>query len=114
MDARTPSSGWFRVARSQDVTTRPVPVEAGGRRYVAFRPALDRPAAVVPERCPHRLVRLSHGKVVDGHLQCPYHGWQFEAAGRCVEIPSNGPDAAVPPRAHLSAPWGVREEDGTI
>lgn len=22
-----------------------------------------------------------------GHLQCSYHGWQFNAAGRCVALP---------------------------
>jgi phenylpropionate dioxygenase-like ring-hydroxylating dioxygenase large terminal subunit len=113
MDARTPA-GWFPVARSQDVTARPVAVEAGGRRYVAFRPSPDGPVAVVPERCPHRLVSLAHGTVVDGRLQCPYHGWRFDPSGRCVEIPSSGPDAAVPPRAHLPVPWGVREERGEV
>ena len=27
---------------------------------------------------------------------CPYHGWTFAAAGRCVDIPSSGPGAAIP------------------
>jgi phenylpropionate dioxygenase-like ring-hydroxylating dioxygenase large terminal subunit len=28
--------------------------------------------------CPHRGADLSFGKICDGHLECPYHGWQFE------------------------------------
>ena len=109
-----PVDGWFAVARSSDVADRPVEVTAGGRPYVAFRPAPGAPAAVVAHRCPHRLVRLSHGTVVDGQVQCPYHGWRFDGAGRCVVVPSAGPDAAVPPRAHLPVPWGVRERDGLV
>jgi len=105
---------WVAVARSQHVTDRPVEVVADDRRYVAFRPAPGAPAAVVAARCPHRLVRLAHGTVVDGALQCPYHGWRFDDGGRCVMVPSAGPDAAVPPRAHLPVPRGVREQDGWV
>jgi phenylpropionate dioxygenase-like ring-hydroxylating dioxygenase large terminal subunit len=40
------------------------------------------------DECPHRLAPLSEGRVVDGGLECPYHGWQFEGAGGgCVAIP---------------------------
>jgi phenylpropionate dioxygenase-like ring-hydroxylating dioxygenase large terminal subunit len=96
------------------VRDRPVEAEAGGVRWVAYRPAGGEPAAVVEARCPHRLVRLAHGTVLDRRLQCAYHGWQFEPGGACAVVPSNGPDAAVPPRAHLRTPWGVREHDGTV
>jgi len=27
--------------------------------------------------CPHRGAPLSEGSIVNGQLQCPYHGWQF-------------------------------------
>jgi phenylpropionate dioxygenase-like ring-hydroxylating dioxygenase large terminal subunit len=32
---------------------------------------------------------------------CPYHGWTFGAAGRCVRVPSATEGVPVPPRAHL-------------
>ena len=110
----TTSPGWYPVAASDDVGVRPVPVEAGGRRYVAYRPAPDAPVAVVAHRCPHRLVSLAHADVVDGALQCPYHGWRFGPDGACLLVPSAGPDAAVPPRARLDRPWGVREAGGMV
>src|SRR4051812_44364289 len=114
--SRTPDNraGWYPVARSDEVGTTPVPVGAGGRPYVVVR---MRPAAEVTAlsaRCPHRLVPLATATVVDGRLQCPYHGWQFNAEGRCVEIPSLGPDGTPPPRADLSAPWAVEERDGWV
>ena len=37
-----------------------------------------------PDRCPHRGTRLSLGRVCDGQIECPYHGWRFDGAGRCA------------------------------
>ncbi len=38
--------------------------------------------------CPHRGIPLSHGHF-DGHqVECTYHGWRFDPAGRCTAIPS--------------------------
>ena len=47
------------------------------------------------DRCPHRGAKLSLGCVRDGlALQCPYHGWRFDGAGRCVVMPAQpGQDA---------------------
>lgn len=40
------------------------------------------------DECPHRLVPLSEGRInLDGHLECGYHGWTFDAQGDCVRIP---------------------------
>jgi phenylpropionate dioxygenase-like ring-hydroxylating dioxygenase large terminal subunit len=52
------------------------------------------PAGIVAlvDRCPHRGVQLSLGKVKDGCLECPFHGWRFGAEGKCQFVPLN-PDA---------------------
>jgi phenylpropionate dioxygenase-like ring-hydroxylating dioxygenase large terminal subunit len=110
----TVADGWFAAGQASDVRSAPVAVRAGERRYVAFRSDPGAAIAVVAARCPHRLADLSHGVVESGRLRCPYHGWQFGPDGRCTEIPSNGPDVAVPPRADLGRPWGVREVDGVL
>jgi vanillate O-demethylase monooxygenase subunit len=60
-----------------------------------------RPVAMV-DRCVHRSTRLSVGWVDDGCLRCPYHGWAYDRAGRCVDIPAM-PDGPIPPRARTSA-----------
>jgi phenylpropionate dioxygenase-like ring-hydroxylating dioxygenase large terminal subunit len=66
------------------------------------------------DQCPHRLVPLAAATVVGGGtLRCAYHGWEFDADGVCVELPSAGPAATVPPRARLAA-FPVREADGRI
>ena len=43
---------------------------------------------VFVDMCPHRLARLSTGRVnEDGLLECPYHGWTFSGEGDCESIP---------------------------
>src|SRR2546426_2341001 len=39
---------------------------------------------------------LSQGRVVDGCLECPYHGWRYDASGLCVHVPSLGDNAKLP------------------
>jgi phenylpropionate dioxygenase-like ring-hydroxylating dioxygenase large terminal subunit len=108
------STGWYPVARSDEVRTTPVPVGAAGQAYVVVRMRPGAEVTALSARCPHRLVPLATATVVDGRLQCPYHGWQYNAEGRCVEIPSLGADGTPPPRADLSAPWAVEERDGWV
>ena len=39
------------------------------------------------DRCPHRNVPLSLGRLREGLLECRYHGWRFDQAGACKAIP---------------------------
>lgn len=51
---------------------------------------------VAIDRCPHRHIRLSSGKVRDGNIICPYHALAFDGQGRCTHIPAVGPNARIP------------------
>ena len=53
--------------------------------------------------CVHRGTRLSLGKVLpDNRLQCPYHGWTYDAAGQCISIPAH-PEQKPPAKAKAFA-----------
>ena len=54
-----------------------------------FRDA-GRTAHAVEGRCPHRFAPLGQGCVIDGALQCPYHGLRFDGSGACVHNPHPG------------------------
>jgi phenylpropionate dioxygenase-like ring-hydroxylating dioxygenase large terminal subunit len=108
------ATGWYPVARSADVGTTPVPVGAAGQAYVVVRLRPGAEVTALSARCPHRLVPLATATVVDGRLRCGYHGWQFNAEGRCVQVPSLGDDGTPPPRADLATPWAVEERDGWV
>jgi phenylpropionate dioxygenase-like ring-hydroxylating dioxygenase large terminal subunit len=49
-------------------------------------------AVAMDDRCPHRHARLSKGWIIDGQLQCGYHGWTFNGEGRCTRIPQKDDD----------------------
>lgn len=91
---------WYVVAESTDVSASAVAVRLLGEDLVLWRgPGDDIVAA--PDRCPHREAPLSAGRVVDGCLECCYHGWTFGKEGTCVLVPSSGAGRRVPPTSHL-------------
>jgi phenylpropionate dioxygenase-like ring-hydroxylating dioxygenase large terminal subunit len=112
--SRSSTTGWFPVARAADVGTVPVPVGAGDGSYVVVRLRPHAEVTAFPARCPHRLVPLSAGRVEDGRLVCPAHGWRFDGEGRCTTVPSLGDDRCPPPRADLRGPWAVEERYGWV
>jgi phenylpropionate dioxygenase-like ring-hydroxylating dioxygenase large terminal subunit len=93
---------WHVVAEGTAVREAPLAVTLLGRAYVVWR-APSGEVVAAPDRCPHREAPLSLGHVEDGCLACAYHGWTFGDGGRCVEVPSAGPGAPIPPKAHLRA-----------
>ena len=58
-----------------------------GTPLVLFRGQGGRPAALV-DRCAHRNVPLSAGRMVEGTVECAYHGWRFDAGGVCRLVPA--------------------------
>jgi phenylpropionate dioxygenase-like ring-hydroxylating dioxygenase large terminal subunit len=94
------SGFWYPVALARDVATEPRAVTVLGRHLAIWRDGAGQVVAL-PDRCSHRNAPLSAGQLRDGCLVCPYHGWTFDGRGACVRVPSAGPSAAIPPRAHL-------------
>jgi phenylpropionate dioxygenase-like ring-hydroxylating dioxygenase large terminal subunit len=77
---------WTPVARSRDLGASPLPIKVAGEQLVLFRAEGGRAAALL-DRCPHRGASLARGQVADGYLQCPFHGWRFDAAGAVRRVP---------------------------
>jgi phenylpropionate dioxygenase-like ring-hydroxylating dioxygenase large terminal subunit len=115
---------WTPIAMARELHRgRPLAVRVAGTPLVVWRGVDGTPAALI-DRCPHRGVALSLGRVVDAGIQCPFHGWCFDAAGRAVSVPWN-PDAkrqalvarTVPVREAASLVWiytepGAEPTDG--
>ncbi len=57
-----------------------------GEDLVLFRDGGGR-LGLLPEHCPHRHASLYFGFVEEDGLRCAYHGWKFDAAGKCLEQP---------------------------
>jgi phenylpropionate dioxygenase-like ring-hydroxylating dioxygenase large terminal subunit len=65
------------------------------------------------DKCCHRGASLSTGKIVDNHVECPFHGFQYDASGKVQYIPANGKNAKVPDRYKVNA-YLVKEAYGFI
>ena len=109
---------WHAVAHAEEGTAEaPLPGLVAGEAWVIAR--LDGGLAAFEDRCPHRLAPLSAGHIAteaDGthRLACGYHGWRFDAAGRCDLIPSLGRQASISRRAQLRPAHAVTEAYGLI
>src|SRR5690606_16947192 len=64
-----------------------VPVRLMGEDLVLCR-GEDGGYALVGRRCPHRGADLAYGRLEDGGIRCPFHGWLFDGGGRCLEQPA--------------------------
>jgi phthalate 4,5-dioxygenase oxygenase subunit len=65
----------------------PVRLRLLGEDLVAFRTTSGKPA-VLDTWCPHRNANLFWGRNEEDGLRCVYHGWKFDAAGSCVDMPN--------------------------
>jgi phenylpropionate dioxygenase-like ring-hydroxylating dioxygenase large terminal subunit len=86
---------WFVAARSDRVRKRPLAVTVLDVPLVLGR-TVEGALFAFEDRCPHRQVPLSCGKITDHGLQCPYHGWTFGSDGKCTVVPGLAPDADIP------------------
>ncbi|MGF1479087.1 MAG: Rieske 2Fe-2S domain-containing protein [Cyanophyceae cyanobacterium] len=101
---------WYAVARSTEVQDEPVGVRLWQQNIVLYRAKGEIQA--LEDRCPHRQVKLSGGRVIGDRLECAYHGWQFNREGRCVTVPSLTPKQKLP--ACQIRRYPVQERDGLI
>ena len=102
---------WHPVTPSDEVADQPVAARLLERDVVLWRDAAGAVHAWA-DQCPHRGARLSLGRVQDGRLECPYHGWRFEASGRCAQVPAL--PAFVPPASSCAHTYAAREACGLV
>ena len=58
-----------------------------GQDFVLFRDTQDR-WGLLDRDCPHRGADLAFARHEGDGLRCPFHGWKFDASGRCLETPA--------------------------
>jgi len=103
---------WYVVLESSEVANRQVGATRLGEKLVFWRDAQGSVRCTM-DRCPHRGVAFSAGKTVDGHLQCPFHGFEFDSSGKCVLIPANGRGGVIPGAMRLET-YPTYEAHGLI
>jgi phthalate 4,5-dioxygenase oxygenase subunit len=79
---------WQPVALADELQgDRPVKaVRLCGEDFVLFKAGAA--YRLMQRHCPHRGADLAYGRIEPDGLRCAFHGWKFDAAGRCVDTPA--------------------------
>lgn len=104
---------WYVIADAAQLRRgRPLALRRFGQALVLWRDAEGRVVGL-PDRCPHRGVPLHNGKVREGHIECPFHGFRFDGRGQCTRMPCEGDEAGLVSRYRTRA-LELREAHGWI
>src|SRR5215472_3298823 len=105
---------WYPVARSISLKKgRALPVTFAGEPIVIVRS--DAGAAfALEDRCAHRQLPLHLGVVRSDQLQCSYHGWCYDSAGRLARIPYLAEGGKMPAAARGVRRYACRDAYGLI
>jgi len=114
--SRTDASGafylrnhWYVAAWNDEVGRKPLARVVLGDSLVLFRTE-DGRAVALENRCPHRNLPLSEGKLIGDTLECGYHGMVFDCSGVCTHLPG---EAQPPGWARVKA-YPVVERRGWV
>jgi len=88
---------WYVAAWESEVGEKPFARTICGEDVVLFRGSTGEVAAL-EDRCCHRNLPLSMGRVEGDALRCGYHGLKYDATGACIEVPGQ---RTVPPGARV-------------
>ncbi len=102
---------WYPVARGDAVGEGQLcTVRLLGEDLVLWRAGIQ--AVAWQDLCVHRGTRLSLGKVENGLLVCPYHGWRYDSHGRCAHIPAH--PEQTPPEKAAARVYQIKERYGLV
>ena len=90
----------------------PVRLRLLGEDLVVFRDTNGR-VGVLEEHCPHRQASLFFGRNEEAGLRCVYHGWKFDTAGTCLDMPNEPPTSDYKTKIKAVA-YPAREAGGLL
>jgi phenylpropionate dioxygenase-like ring-hydroxylating dioxygenase large terminal subunit len=64
--------------------------------------------------CPHQAVKLSAGHFDGKEVECPFHGWRFDTAGVCTDVPSLCSDQKINVKKICTRSFFAREVLGSV
>jgi 5,5'-dehydrodivanillate O-demethylase len=83
-----------------------------GEDLVLYRSRTGR-FGLVGEHCPHRRASLAYGIPTAAGLRCPYHGWEFDERGSCIDQPNEPAGSTFKDKVRLDG-YPVEELAGLL
>lgn len=106
---------WLPLVTTQELSDPDGPpkrVRLLGENLIAFRDTGGR-VGLLANNCPHRGASMFFGRNEEDGLRCVYHGWKFNAAGACVDMPNEPPESNFKHKIQIAA-YPCRELSGII
>src|SRR5262249_20754076 len=95
---------WYIAAPSAELGRQPIRRIVEDGPLVLFRDLAGKAHGLI-DRCAHRGMALSHGRVVRDCIECPYHGWQYDGVGKLCSVPALCEGEALPqPKTMINFP----------
>jgi phthalate 4,5-dioxygenase oxygenase subunit len=96
---------WLPVALSEELPgpdSTPLRVQVLGEQLIAFRDT-NGDIGLVDAFCPHRGAPLFFARNEECGIRCVYHGWKFDVAGNCTDLPSAAEGETYKNKVHIKA-----------
>jgi phenylpropionate dioxygenase-like ring-hydroxylating dioxygenase large terminal subunit len=104
---------WYVILDSEEVSAKkPLKIKRLNQTLTVWRDN-EGEVCCISDRCCHRGASLSCGKIIDGKLECPFHGFQFAGDGKVKLIPANGKNSVIPDSQHVHS-FSTYEKYGLI
>ncbi len=102
--AASSGDGWISVGAPRDIPDKGARIVSapGGERIAVFRDGDE--IGALTNLCAHQNGPLGEGRIIDGCVTCPWHGYQYRLADGC----------APPPFTERLATYRTRIRDGMV
>ena len=102
-------NAWYVIASTREVGRTLLRRMVMDQSILLYR-KIDGGAVALLDRCSHRFAPLSRGKLVGDHVQCAYHGLQYDCTGKCT----HNPHGTEPPRGAVVRAFPTAERYGFV
>jgi phenylpropionate dioxygenase-like ring-hydroxylating dioxygenase large terminal subunit len=104
---------WYVVLEAKELNKRkPLKIKRFNENMALWRDE-DNTVCCTSDKCCHRGVSLSCGRITGGRLECPFHGFLYDKTGKVRTIPAIGKNRSVPESMKVAA-WKTFEGHGFI
>ncbi len=106
---------WLPAVKSDELPSpdcAPMRLKLLGEELIAFR-VTSGEVGIMQNSCPHRGASMFFGRNEEEGLRCVYHGWKFDVAGNCVDMPSEPAESNFRSKVHARA-YKAFERNGVI
>ena len=78
---------WYPIARARDLKAGKLLAAGFAGSPIVLARTKSGELLALEDRCAHRQVPLHVGVVAGNAIRCGYHGWEYNAQGKCVSVP---------------------------